>query len=300
MTTAAKPITNRTTPDRSMAPALTADRPLEAERPPPAPTTANRTAESERSWTTDPSGNRSVDAERQGAADPSGDHAVGAEGAASGGRQIRVLVVDDHASIRTGMRLMLQQAPDIAVVGEASDGAIAVRQAAALRPDVVLMDIRMPGTDGIDATRQITAAGVADVLMLTTFDLDSYVFGALRAGAAGFLLKSVEPSDLVHAVRSVAAGDGFLAPEVTRRLLTAFVAADTDPAVRARKTLANLTDRERDVVTALGRGLTNAELASELAITEATAKTHVSRVLAKLGCTSRVQAAILAKEAGMA
>jgi DNA-binding NarL/FixJ family response regulator len=211
---------------------------------------------------------------------------------------IRVLVADDHSAIRAGMRLMLEQADDVEVVGEAADGAIAVRQAAALRPDVVLMDIRMPGTDGIQATREITAAGLADVLILTTFDLDDYLFGALRAGAAGFLLKSVEPSALVDAVRRVAAGDGFLAPEVTRRLLTAFVA--TPPPVRsAPPSLAELTARELDVLAGLGRGLSNAGLAAELTITEATAKTHVSRVLAKLGCSSRVQAAILAREAGL-
>ncbi|MFC4072758.1 response regulator [Actinoplanes subglobosus] len=212
---------------------------------------------------------------------------------------IRVLVADDHAAIRAGMRLMLEQAEDIEVVGEAADGAVAVRQASALRPDVVLMDIRMPGTDGIQATREITAAGLADVLILTTFDLDDYLFGALRAGAAGFLLKSVEPSALVEAVRRVAAGDGFLAPEVTRRLLTAFVSAAPRPA-QDPPSLSGLTGRERDVLAGLGRGLSNADLAADLAITEATAKTHVSRVLAKLGCSSRVQAAILAREAGLA
>jgi DNA-binding NarL/FixJ family response regulator len=212
---------------------------------------------------------------------------------------IRVLVADDHAAIRAGMRLMLEQADDIEVVGEAADGTVAIRQASALRPDVVLMDIRMPGTDGIQATREITAAGLADVLILTTFDLDDYLFGALRAGAAGFLLKSVEPAALVEAVRRVAAGDGFLAPEVTRRLLTAFVTATPHPA-RAPSSLNELTGRERDVLAGLGRGLSNADLAADLSITEATAKTHVSRVLAKLGCTSRVQAAILAREAGLA
>jgi DNA-binding NarL/FixJ family response regulator len=211
---------------------------------------------------------------------------------------IRVLLADDHSAIRAGMRLMLEQADDIEVVGEAADGAIAIRQAAALRPDVVLMDIRMPGTDGIQATREITAAGLADVLILTTFDLDDYLFGALRAGAAGFLLKSVEPSALVEAVRRVAAGDGFLAPEVTRRLLTAFVA--TPPPVSTKPpSLGELTTRELDVLAGLGRGLSNAGLAAALTITEATAKTHVSRVLAKLGCSSRVQAAILAREAGL-
>jgi DNA-binding NarL/FixJ family response regulator len=213
---------------------------------------------------------------------------------------IRVLVADDHAAIRAGMRLMLEQAADIEVVGEAADGAVAVRQAGALRPDVVLMDIRMPGTDGIQATREITTAGLADVLILTTFDLDDYLFGALRAGAAGFLLKSVEPSALVEAVRRVAAGDGFLAPEVTRRLLTAFVSATPQVEQPPPPWRGELTGRERDVLAGLGRGLSNADLAADLSITEATAKTHVSRVLAKLGCSSRVQAAILAREAGLA
>jgi DNA-binding NarL/FixJ family response regulator len=214
---------------------------------------------------------------------------------------IRVLLADDHAAIRAGLRLMLEQAPDIAVVGEAADGAVALRQATALRPDVVLMDVRMPGTDGISATRAITSAGVADVLILTTFDIDEYVVGALRAGAAGFLLKSVEPAALVEAVRHVAAGDGVIAPEVTRRLLAAFVAAGPGPAsAPAHPALGSLTAREREILAALGRGLSNADLAASLGISEATAKTHVSRVLAKLGCTSRVQAAILAKEAGLA
>ncbi|GIE95210.1 response regulator [Paractinoplanes rishiriensis] len=214
---------------------------------------------------------------------------------------IRVLLADDHAAIRAGLRLMLEQAGDIEVVAEAADGAVAIRQATALRPDVVLMDIRMPGTDGISATRVITSAGLADVLVLTTFDVDEYLFGALRAGAAGFLLKSVEPGDLVAAVRRVAGGDGVVAPEVTRRLLAAFATAGPAPAAaRTTPALESLTARERDVLAALGRGLSNAELATSFAISEATAKTHVSRVLAKLGCTSRVQAAILAKESGLA
>ena len=214
--------------------------------------------------------------------------------------RIRVLLADDHAAIRAGMRLMLEQAPDIAVVAEAADGAVALRQATALRPDVVLMDIRMPGTDGIAATRAITSAGLADVLILTTFDFDDYHFGALRAGAAGFLLKTVEPGTLVDAVRRVAAGDGIIAPEVTRRLLAAFVPHATPATRPGSPSLDSLTGRERDVLAALGRGLSNADLAASLTISEATAKTHVSRVLAKLGCTSRVQAAIIAKEAGIA
>ncbi|GAA0498296.1 DNA-binding response regulator [Paractinoplanes deccanensis] len=218
---------------------------------------------------------------------------------AEGAPPIRVLLADDHAAIRAGLRLMLEQAADIAVVGEAADGAVALRQASALRPDVVLMDIRMPGTDGISATRAITSAGLADVLILTTFDLDDYVFGALRAGAAGFLLKSVEPADLIAAVRHVAAGDGVIAPSLTRRLLATFAAERPAPA-RDEPALDGLTAREREILAALGRGLSNADLAAELSITEATAKTHVSRVLAKLGCASRVQAAILAKEAGLA
>jgi len=214
---------------------------------------------------------------------------------------IRVLLADDHAAIRAGLCLMLEQAADIVVVGEAADGAVAIRQAVALRPDVVLMDIRMPGTDGITATRAITSAGAADVLILTTFDVDEYLFGALRAGAAGFLLKSVEPAALVDAVRRVAAGDGVIAPEVTRRLLAVFAATESKPAApRGQPSLDSLTAREREVLAALGRGLSNADLAANFTITEATAKTHVSRVLAKLGCTSRVQAAILAKEAGIA
>jgi DNA-binding NarL/FixJ family response regulator len=210
---------------------------------------------------------------------------------------IRVLLADDHAAIRAGLRLMLEQAADIDVVGEAADGAVAIRQATALRPDVVLMDVRMPGTDGIGATRAITSAGLADVLILTTFDIDEYVFGALRAGAAGFLLKTVEPAALADAIRRVAAGDGVVASEVTRRVLAAFAALRPDAEPPG---LDSLTARERDVLAALGRGLSNADLAQTFAISEATAKTHVSRVLAKLGCTSRVQAAILAKEAGLA
>jgi DNA-binding NarL/FixJ family response regulator len=221
-------------------------------------------------------------------------------GAATTPNPVRVLIADDHTTIRAGLRLVLDAADDIEVVGEAADGAVAVRQAAALRPHVVLMDIRMPGTDGIAATRAITSAGYADVLVLTTFDIDEYVFGALRAGAAGFLLKTVEPHALIEAVRRVAAGDGVLAPELTRRVLATFVTPEPAADQSRCADLDQLTARERDVLAALGRGLSNAELAATLGITEATAKTHVSRVLAKLGCTSRVQAAIIAKEAGLA
>lgn len=215
---------------------------------------------------------------------------------------IRVLLADDHAAIRAGLRMLLATAGDIEVVGEAADGATAVANARALRPDVVLMDVRMPGTDGVTATRQVVEEGLADVLVLTTFDLDEYVFGALRAGAAGFLLKSAEANDLVDAVRHVAAGDGVVAPEVTRRVLAELAGAPdrSAPADTSDASLpADLTPRERDVLAALGQGLSNAEIAQRLVISEATTKTHVSRVLAKLGVASRVQAAIVAREAGI-
>jgi DNA-binding NarL/FixJ family response regulator len=215
---------------------------------------------------------------------------------------IRVLLADDHAAIRAGLRMLLATAGDIEVVGEAADGATAVANARALRPDVVLMDVRMPGTDGVTATRQVVEEGLADVLVLTTFDLDEYVFGALRAGAAGFLLKSAEANDLVDAVRHVAAGDGVVAPEVTRRVLAELAGAPdrSAPAATSDALLpADLTPRERDVLAALGQGLSNADIAQRLVISEATTKTHVSRVLAKLGVASRLQAAIVAREAGI-
>ncbi|WP_166351918.1 response regulator [Phytoactinopolyspora limicola] len=221
---------------------------------------------------------------------------------------IRVLLADDHEPIRTALRFVLDAADDVTVVGEAADGDAAITNARALRPDVVLMDVRMPRVDGIEATRRITAERLADVLVLTTFDLDEYVFGALRSGAAGFLLKTAEPAEILTAVRRVAAGDGVVAPEVTRRVLAHFVApatpADADAAsadaasTNARALVAALTPRERDVLAALGAGMSNHQIAADLVITEATAKTHVSRILAKLGCASRVQAAIIAREAG--
>jgi DNA-binding NarL/FixJ family response regulator len=212
---------------------------------------------------------------------------------------VKVLVADDHGAIRAGLMLILGNAEGIEVVGEAADGAAAVRQARALKPDVVLMDVRMPGTDGITATRQVIAEGLAEVLVLTTFDLDEYVHAALRAGAAGFLLKSVEAPRLIEAVKLVAAGEGVLAPQVTRKLITAFARTAGKPAA-APTGLGDLTDREREVLGCLGAGLANAQIATRLHIGETTVKTHVSRVLTKLGLRSRVQAAILAQENGLA
>ncbi|MBN6058325.1 response regulator transcription factor [Nonomuraea sp. RK-328] len=200
---------------------------------------------------------------------------------------IRVVVADDHAAVRTGIALILGGVDDIEVVGEAADGEEAVAVAREKRPDVVLMDVRMPRLDGISATREL--AGVADVLILTTFDVDEYVFGALRAGAAGFLLKNTDAESLVEAVRVVARGDGLISPAVTRRLISAFAEM---PPPRDRQAVAGLTPREREVLACVARGLSNAEIAKELDMAEATTKTHVSRVLGKLGLKSRVQAAI--------
>ncbi|HYN94065.1 MAG TPA: response regulator transcription factor [Pilimelia sp.] len=210
---------------------------------------------------------------------------------------IRVVVADDQPAVRAGLVLILDSAPDVTVVAEAADGAAAVARCREHRPDVAVLDVRMPGRDGLWATREITGAGLAEVLMLTTFDLDEYIFGALRAGAAGFLLKDTDAAGLVAAVRTVADGDGVIAPTVTRRLIREFAAAPAPAAAqRARAAVATLTAREHDVLACLGEGLSNAEIAGRLGMAESTAKTHVSRILEKLDLRSRVQAAILAQE----
>ncbi|MFI7617385.1 response regulator [Nonomuraea terrae] len=213
---------------------------------------------------------------------------------------IRVLVVDDEELVRSGLRLILEAAGDIAVVGEARDGAEAVSAVRRLRPEVVLMDVRMPGTDGLTAAgRLLTEPRPPKVIMLTTFDLDEYVHRALRLGAVGFLLKDTPPRELAAAVRTVADGQAMLSPSVTKRLIASYVDRAPSRAETARRQLATLTGREEDVIRALARGLSNAEIGRELRLTEATVKAHVSRVLAKLGLANRVQAAILVHDADL-
>ena len=212
-----------------------------------------------------------------------------------------MLVVDDHELVSAGFRMILEAQPDIDVVGVAADGATAISLAERLRPDVILMDIRMPGMDGIEATRHLTGPGRGHrprVVILTTYDFDEYVFDALTAGASGFLLKHVPPEDLVSGVRLVAAGEGILAPTVTRKLIEEFAARS--PAVRPKSLAAeSLTPREAEVLAQLSRGLSNAEIAAALHVGEATAKTHVAHLLDKLGLRDRVQAVIYAYERGL-
>ena len=212
---------------------------------------------------------------------------------------IRVAIADDHALVRAGFRALLEAEPGLEVVGEAADGAEAIELARTEAPDVVLMDIRMPGTDGVAATSQITSREVtgrpARVLILTTFDLDEYVYAALRAGASGFLLKDTPPAELLAAIRIIAAGDALLAPSITRKLIREF-ARQAPPS--PRPALDVLTDREQDVLTLVARGLSNTEIATELFITLATVKTHVSRLLTKLAARDRAQLIVFAYESG--
>jgi DNA-binding NarL/FixJ family response regulator len=213
---------------------------------------------------------------------------------------IDVLIVDDQALIRTGFRMLLESTPDLRVVGEAEDGIQAIRQAARLSPDVVLMDVRMPGLDGIEATRRIVADGDARVLILTTFDLDEYAYEGLRAGASGFLLKDTVPSALYDAVRAVAAGDAVLTPRITRDFVDRFAEArPAAPEPPADGRLSELTEREREVFDLIAEGLSNAEIGARIFAAEATVKTHVTRVLAKLGLRDRVQVVIYAYENGL-
>jgi len=212
---------------------------------------------------------------------------------------IRVLICDDQPLVRAGFRTILGSKGDIEVVGEAENGADAVTLAERRRPDVILMDIRMPVLDGVEATRRLVAAGTsARILVLTTFDLDEYVHAAIRAGASGFLLKDVTPAKLLEAIRIVAGGDALLAPSVTRRLLERF-ATTLPPGEDSSDALAELTSRETEVLRLLAGGMSNAEIASELVVSEATVKTHISSVLRKLGLRDRVQAVIVAYESGL-
>ena len=213
---------------------------------------------------------------------------------------ISVLLVDDQELMRMGLTMVLGAHEDIDVVGEAADGASAVAAASRLSPDVVLMDVRMPGLDGVSATERITAADPSvKVLVMTTFDLDEHLLGALRAGASGFLLKDTPPEDLVSAVRSVAAGDAVVSPKVTKRLLSRLVTDDRPAPPTDSAALESLTAREREVLELIASGRSNAEIAAVLVLSEATVKTHVGRVLMKLGLRDRVQAVVLAYESGL-
>ena len=219
----------------------------------------------------------------------------------AGSSGIRILIVDDQALVRAGFRMILEAEEDIEVVGEAADGREAVAEVQRLRPDVVLMDVRMPEVDGIEATRRLLGQDGADakVVMLTTFDMDEYVYEALRAGASGFLLKDVPPEQLVDGIRSVASGDALLAPSVTRRVIEEFVRRPPESVRTPPPALADLTARELDVLRLIARGLSNAEIAKELVVSETTVKTHVAHVLMKLGLRDRVQAVVFAYEAGV-
>jgi DNA-binding NarL/FixJ family response regulator len=213
---------------------------------------------------------------------------------------ITVLIVDDQALQRFGFRMLLEATPDTEVVGEAAHGAEAVRRTAELRPDVVLMDIRMPGMDGIEATRHIIAGGGRSrVLALTTFDLDEYAHAALRAGASGFLLKDAHPEELLAGIRAVARGDAVVAPALTRRLLDAYAHHLPAASGRPDPRWEALTEREREILVAIGQGRTNGEIAEKLVLSESTVKTHVGRVLAKIGARDRIQAVIIAYDLGL-
>jgi DNA-binding NarL/FixJ family response regulator len=215
---------------------------------------------------------------------------------------INVVVVDDQALVRAGFRVLVDSAEDLRVVGEADNGAAAVEVVSATRPDVVLMDVRMPSMDGLEATRRITqsaSTAATKVIILTTFDLDEYVYEALRAGASGFLLKDTPPDDLLAAIRIVAAGDALLAPSVTRRLIAEFAGRPETRADHHPPSLDQLTDREREVLVAVARGRSNSEIGDDLSISAATAKTHVSRLLSKLGARDRTQLVVIAYETGV-
>lgn len=215
---------------------------------------------------------------------------------------IRVLLADDQALIRMGFRMVLDAEADIEVVGEAADGAAAITQAKALNPDVVLMDIRMPGVNGIEATAEITCTLDTKVLILTTFDLDEYAFGGLRAGASGFLLKDTRPAELIEAIRTVASGEAVVSPRITRRMLEMFAGQLPSGATASGQVdprIASLTPRETEILCLVARGMSNAEIAAELVVSATTVKTHVGSVLAKLGVRDRVQAVVVAYETGL-